>query len=93
MRIIIVILIALATTGCVTAKYTQTSTTESFSVTSVFKSVDGMAASRTPEGFQIIVDKTYSHDPLRGITELLESYNKLYNMGLRFTPEVYNAED
>jgi hypothetical protein len=70
--------------GCVSIDYTNGQ--ETLEVNTLFKSLDGLWSSRDENGFSLIIDKTYTHDPLRGISELLETYQKLYGMGLRYDP-------
>ena len=60
---------------------------ENLEVKTLFKSLDGLWADRSLEdGFSIVIDKTYTHDPMRGITEFLKTIDELRGMGLRYEP-------
>lgn len=73
MRYLTVILVLLLA-GCVKATYTSTGTTETFEVVSVFKSIEGLSAMRTPEIFAIRVDKTNSTNVIADIAQILQFY-------------------
>ena len=45
---------------------------------------------RDAEGFSIIIDKTYTHDPMRGVIEFLETVDELRGMGLSYDPDPVN---
>jgi len=73
--------------GCASISYTQDGGVENLEVKTLFKSLDGLWAERSQEdGFSIIIDKTYTHDPMRGIMELMETYEQLYGLGIRYDP-------
>ena len=69
--------------ACVSVDYHADSTTEHLEVKTLFKSIDGLWAERNESGFSIVVDKTYTHDPMRSLAELLEMIDELYGMGIR----------
>lgn len=74
--------------GCVSVEYKADSSGENLQVKTLFKSIDGLWAERDTEGgFSIVVDKTYTHDPMRGITDLLGTIDKLRGLGLRYDPD------
>ena len=74
-------------TGCVSITYDVTKDqTEHLEVKTLFKSLDGLWSERDADGFSIIIDKTYTHDPMRGIMELMETYEQLYGLGIRYDP-------
>ena len=85
---IMIVLIALMMSGCVSIEYHAAEGVEDLSVKTFLKSLDGLAAERDEEGFGIIIDKTYTNDPTRAVAELLETYRELYGMGLRYEPNV-----
>ena len=87
MRTLLLAMALVILAGCVSIEYTQNGQTETLVVKTLFKSLDGLAAERDAEGFGIIIDKTYTHDPMRAVGELLETYEQLYGMGLRYEPE------
>ena len=82
--LIILILAAVCSGGCANIEYTNGM--ETLKVTTSWKSLDGLWADRSGEEFSLVIDKTYTHDPLRAIGELMESYQQMYDMGLRFDP-------
>ena len=76
MRYLILLLLL---TGCVSVKYNTTHPTgavESLELVSLFKSINGLSALRTPELFALGVDKTNSSDVIGDIAKILEFYNK-----------------
>ena len=76
------------TPGCVSISYTQENGKENLEVKTLFKSLDGLWAERDKEtGFSIIIDKTYTHDPMRAVAELMETYQELQSMGIRYDPD------
>ena len=89
MKILLVILAALVLlAGCVDIRYTAEAGKEDLRVRTLFKSLDGLWAERDKEeGFSIVIDKTYTHDPMRGIAELLGTIDDLYGIGIRYDPE------
>jgi hypothetical protein len=76
--------LVIALGGCASIEYTDG--TEKLKVTTWFKSVDGFAAERGPDGFAVIIDKTRTNDPLPGLVDLLETINELKSMGLSYDP-------
>jgi len=73
MKILLIILLTILLSGCITSSYKNDS--ESFKVTSLFKSVDGLKAERSSDGvFLIKVDKTSSQT---------EQMNMLFEMMLK----------
>ena len=88
MKIIAVIIIVLSIAGCVSINYEAQAGRETLQVKTLFKSLDGLWAERDGETvFSIIIDKTYTHDPIRAIAELLETYEELSNLGIRYDPD------
>lgn len=91
MKTIAVFIVALILAGCVSVKYDRTggpdSGEEHLSVTTWFKSLDGLYADRGSDGFEIIIDKTYSEDPFEAIAVLLDQIAELQGMGLRYDPD------
>lgn len=80
-------------TGCATITYDVTKDqTEHLEVKTLFKSLDGLWSERDADGFSIIIDKTYTHDPMRGVTEFLETVDKLQSMGLSYDSPPTNEE-
>jgi hypothetical protein len=73
--------------GCAVISYEQENGKETLNVTTFLKSIDGLAAERDEDGFTIIIDKTYTHDPTRALADLMETYQQLYGMGIRFDPD------
>lgn len=73
--------------GCVSITYDQQAGVEHLEVKTLFKSLDGLMSERDQEGFSILIDKTYTHDPLRAIAELVDIYEELNTMGVRYDPE------
>ena len=73
-------------TGCASITYEATEGHETLEVKTLFKSLDGLWAERNDGDFGIIIDKTYTHDPMRGIMELMETYEELYGLGIRYAP-------
>jgi hypothetical protein len=84
---ILVACILAQVTGCVSVEYHRTDTTEDLKVTTFLKSLDGLYSNRDETGFEIIIDKTYSQNPLEGIEDLLEAWKELQTMGLRYDPD------
>ena len=82
MKIVVIFLCLFLVQGCASIEYTNGS--EIMKVRTLWKSLDGLLAQR--EGFSIVIDKTYTHDPLRAVGELMDNYQKMYDMGLRFEP-------
>ena len=88
MKTLLIVMTFVLMTGCATISYTQEGGVENLEVKTLFKSLDGLWAERSLEdGFSIIIDKTYTHDPMRGIMELMETYEQLYGLGIRYDPE------
>jgi len=88
MKIFILAISLMLITGCASISYTQENGVENLEVKTLFKSLDGLWAKRDmDDGFSIIIDKTYTHDPMRGISELIESYQLLFGMGIRLDPD------
>jgi hypothetical protein len=89
MKTLMIILMLFMLPGCAMISYEASEEHEVLVVKTLFKSLDGLWAERTRnEGFSIVIDKTYTHDPIRGMAALLETYQELYGMGLRLAPEV-----
>ena len=86
--VIFILYLMLLLAGCVSIKYNSEPGKESLKVATLFKSLDGLNSERDADGFSIIIDKTYSHDPTKAIAALLETYKGLYGMGLRYEPDV-----
>ena len=87
-KLLIILAATVLLSGCVSVSYHADTTGENLEVKTFFKSIDGLWAERDEEnGFSIVVDKTYTHDPMRGITELLETIDELRGMGLRYDPD------
>lgn len=84
--VIAVLTLMLLLTGCVSVEYHRTASTEDLKVTTFLKSLDGLYSNRDETGFEIIIDKTYSQNPLEGIEDLLEAWKELQMMGLRYDP-------
>jgi len=83
-----ILALCIFTGGCVSISYEAENGKENLQVRTLFKSLDGLWAERDGDaGFSIIIDKTYTHDPLRAIQELLQTYESFSNMGLRYDPE------
>lgn len=82
----LMILLALLT-GCVTVEYHRSDVAEDLVVKTLFKSLDGLYSSRDELGFEIIIDKTHTKNPLDGLTELLDAWGELQTMGLRYDPD------
>jgi len=81
---VLMLLAMVFTTGCASISYHAEQGIETLEVKTLFKSLDGLWAERDDEnGFSIIIDKTYTHDPMRGIMELIETYEQLYGLGIR----------
>jgi hypothetical protein len=72
--------------GCAYITYESDGKTEELKVFTLWKSLDGLWAERDGEDFSLVIDKTYTHDPLRAIGELMDNYQQMYDMGLRFEP-------
>jgi hypothetical protein len=72
--------------GCVSIEYHAAEGVEDLTVKTFLKSLDGLAAERDEDGFGIIIDKTYTNDPMRGIMDLMETYEQLYGLGIRYDP-------
>ena len=72
--------------GCASISYTAEAGKEILEVKTLFKSLDGLWAERNGEDFGIIIDKTHTHDPMRGISELLSTVDELRAMGLSYDP-------
>jgi hypothetical protein len=86
MKYWVLIGIVLCLQGCVYATYNSAEGMESLRVISLFKEIDGFAAER--DDFSIIIDKTRSQDPFEGLADLIESWDELQSMGLRYEPPV-----
>ena len=80
-------MVIFVTSGCAYITYTATGDNETLEIKTLWKSLDGLAAGRDGEDFTIIIDKTNTHDPLAGLAELIELYNEVTDMGLRYDPE------
>ena len=88
MIVVLTLSIILAiTAGCVSISYTSEQGRENLEVKTLFKSLDGLWAERGDDGFSIIIDKTYTHDPARGLAELLGTIDELRGMGLHYDPD------
>ena len=74
MKILLIILMAFVLQGCVHATY-NSATGEKFKVTSVFKSVDGLAAQRGD--FKLKVDSTHTQDPAATMVQFMALYRVL----------------
>jgi len=83
---IMIVLIALMMSGCVSIEYHNSDGVEDLTVKTFLKSLDGLAAERDENDFGIIIDKTYTNDPMRGIMDLMETYEQLYGLGIRYDP-------
>lgn len=84
---------ALILSGCVSITYDKTGTNEVLKVKTLFKSLDGLVAERDGKGFNIMIDKTYTKDPFRAVTELLEAYRELSAMGVTYDPDKLRPPD
>lgn len=91
--IMLMMSIALVLAGCVSITYDKKGTNEELKVKTLFKSLDGLVAKRDGKGFNIMIDKTYTKDPLRAVTELLEAYKELSAMGITYDPSKPNPPD
>ena len=67
------------------ATYNAQQGAEELRVISIFKEVDGFSADRIGEEFSIDIDKSRSGDPFDGLSDLLESWNQLEEMGISYT--------
>ena len=77
-RILLTLLIILSLPGCITATYTRQGDDESFVVRSLWKSVDGLRASRDDEGeFKIIVDRTHTQLTIEEMVSAVRAYEAL----------------
>ena len=70
--------------ACSSIDYEQEDGKERLQVKTLWKSLDGLRSDRDKESFNLIIDKTYTHDPLRAIADLLKTYEQLHDMGVRY---------
>ena len=75
-KTILIILLTISLSGCITSSYKHDADGEVFKVTSIFKSVDGLHAER--DGFLIKVDKTSSQTEQMNL--LFEMMMKMYGV-------------
>ena len=69
---LLLILPLIMLSGCVTATYERDANSESFKVTSMMKSVDGLYAERA-DGFKLKVDKTHSTDSVADVLAIMKA--------------------
>ena len=86
--VVVILSVMVAMLGCASVEYTanRQAQTETLEVKTLFKSLDGLWSERGDNGFRLVIDKTYTHDPMRGITELLKTIDELRGMGIRYDP-------
>lgn len=71
MKFLMIVLMVMVLTGCISATYRHEGPVERFTVTSFMKSVDGLYAERGD--FRLKADKTHSQDP----ADTLKEVNKM----------------
>lgn len=94
--LVVVLILSIMTVtlgGCVSVSYNADAVSENLEVKTLFKSIDGLWAERDAQDFSLVVDKTYTHDPMRGISELLTTVDELRAMGLRYDPPPEQPDD
>ena len=72
MKTLLIILLAVALSGCVTAQYNADATSENFKMTSFFKSVDGLYTEKGNGQFSMKIDKTHTQDPMGNMLKIME---------------------
>ncbi len=87
MKTLLIILAAMLLQGCVRATYTaQGINSETFKLTSVFKSVDGLTVTRIGNDFTLGIDKTHTQDPMGNMLEIMKMLQAM-QYGLPPKPE------
>ena len=71
MKALIIILLAISLSGCITATYQHSADSETFELTSFMKSVDGLDVRR--QDFQLKADKTHSVDPSEMLLNMMKA--------------------
>ena len=84
MKTLFLIIATTLLTGCVTASYTADDTSEQFSLTSLFKSVDGLDTSKGEGKFNLSMDKTHTQRPVQDMLMLMQF---MQGAGMIVTPE------